>query len=64
MPLNFAMDTVGSGQECLRAAQLKRPDGVLIDSDLLIFVDTAALVKQLRHERPDASIFVIFFSLP
>lgn len=58
--VQFAMDTVDSRQECLRAAQLKRPDGVLIDADLLVFVDAVALVKQLRHERSDASIFVVF----
>jgi two-component system, OmpR family, response regulator len=55
----FAMDTVTSRQECLRAAQLERHEGVLIDSDSLIFVDALALVKQLRHEHSDASIFVV-----
>jgi two-component system, OmpR family, response regulator len=55
----FAMDTVASRQECLRAAQLRRHDGVLIDSDLLIFVEAMALVQRLRHEQPDASIFVV-----
>jgi DNA-binding response OmpR family regulator len=57
------MDTVSSSQECLRAAQLGRYEGVLIDSDTLIFADTVDLVQQLRHENPDASIFVVSHGL-
>ncbi len=41
-------------------AQLARYEGVLIDSDSLIFVDVLALVKLLRHEGSDTSIFVFF----
>jgi two-component system, OmpR family, response regulator len=53
------MDTVSSSQQCLLAAQVGRHAGVLLDSDALIFADTVALVQQLRHENPDASIFVV-----
>jgi two-component system, OmpR family, response regulator len=55
----FDMKTVASRQECLRAAQLEHHDGVLIDSDSLIFVDAVALVQQLRHEQSDSPIFVV-----
>jgi len=56
----FVMDDVASAKECLQVAQLARYEGVLIDSDSLIFVDVLALVKLLRHESPDTSIFVFF----
>jgi DNA-binding response OmpR family regulator len=55
----FDMTPVTSWQECLRAAQVKHHDGVLIDSDSLIFADAVALVQQLRHEQSDSSIFVV-----
>jgi DNA-binding response OmpR family regulator len=54
----FVMDDVASAKECLQVAQLARYEGVLIDSDSLIFVDVPALVKLLRHESFDTSIFV------
>jgi two-component system, OmpR family, response regulator len=56
----FLMDDVTSAKECLQAAQLARYEGVLIDSDSLIFFDVLALVKLLRHENSAASIFVFF----
>jgi hypothetical protein len=54
----FVMDDVASAKECLQVAQLARYEGVLIDSDSLIFVDVLALVKVLRHESSDTSVFV------
>jgi DNA-binding response OmpR family regulator len=54
----FAVDDVASAKECLHVAQLARYEGVLIDSDSLIFVDVMALVKLLRHENSDTAIFV------
>jgi CheY-like chemotaxis protein len=39
--------------------QLERHEGVVIDSDALVFVDAVALVQQLRHEHSDASVFVV-----
>jgi two-component system, OmpR family, response regulator len=54
----FVMDDVASAKECLQMAQLARYEGVLIDSDSLIFVDVLALVKLLRHESSDTSIFI------
>ena len=55
----YLVDDVASEKECLQVAQLARYEGVLIDSDLLVFVDVLALVKLLRHENPDTSIFVL-----
>jgi two-component system, OmpR family, response regulator len=52
------MDDVTSAKECLQAAQLLRYEGVLIDSDSLVFVDVLALVRLLRHENSATSIVV------
>ena len=54
----FVMDDVASAKECLQMARLAPYEGVLIDSDSLIFVDVLALVKLLRHESSDTSIFI------
>jgi two-component system OmpR family response regulator len=55
----FVMDEVASAKGCLQAAQLVRYEGVLIDSDSLIFVDVLALVKLLRQDNSDTSIFIL-----
>jgi two-component system, OmpR family, response regulator len=55
----FLMDDVASAKECLQVAQLARYEGVLLDSDSLIFADVLALVKLLRHENSGTSIFVL-----
>ncbi len=54
----FVMDHVASAKECLQVAQLARHEGVLIDSDSLVFADVLALVTLLRQENSDTSIFV------
>ena len=54
----FVMDDVASAKECLQMARLAPYEGVLIDSDPLIFVNVLALVKLLRHESSDTSIFI------
>jgi two-component system, OmpR family, response regulator len=54
----FLMDDVTSAKECVQAAQLSQYEGVLIDSDSLVFADVLALVKLLRHENSATSIFV------
>jgi DNA-binding response OmpR family regulator len=55
----FLMDDVASAKGCLQMAQLARYEGVLIDSDSLIFADVLALVKLLRHENSGTAIFVL-----
>jgi two-component system, OmpR family, response regulator len=54
----FVVETVVSAKECLQVAQGAQCEAVLVDSDSLIFADTLALVRLLRQENADASLFV------
>jgi two-component system OmpR family response regulator len=54
----FAVETVLSAKECLQFAQFAQYEGVLVDSDSLMFADALALVKLLRQENSGASLFV------
>jgi two-component system, OmpR family, response regulator len=54
----FVVETVVSAKECLQFAQFAHYEGVLVDSDSLIFGDVLALIRLLRQENPDASLFV------
>ena len=54
----FVVETVTSARECLQLARFAPYQGVLVDSDSLIFGDIVLLVKMLRQENPDASLFV------
>jgi DNA-binding response OmpR family regulator len=54
----FVVDIVGTAKECLQSTQFAPYEGVLIDSDSLIFRDIVALVELLRQENPAASLFV------
>jgi two-component system, OmpR family, response regulator len=54
----FVVETVVSAKECLEFAQFAQYEAVLVDSDSLIFADALALVKRLRQENSDASLFV------
>jgi two-component system, OmpR family, response regulator len=55
----FVVETVVSAKECLRFAQFAQYEGVLVDSDSLIFADALALVRLLRQENSGASLFVL-----
>jgi two-component system, OmpR family, response regulator len=55
----FVVDTVGSVQECPSSARFAKYDGMLLDSDALLFAETLILVKQLRQENVDVSLFVV-----
>jgi two-component system, OmpR family, response regulator len=55
----FAVDTVVTAKDCLQFTRFASYDGVLVDSDSLIFGDIVLLVKLLRHENPDTSLFVL-----
>jgi two-component system, OmpR family, response regulator len=55
----FLMPDVASATECLEVARLARYEGILIDSDSFAFADVLALVRLLRQENPDTSIFVL-----
>jgi two-component system, OmpR family, response regulator len=54
----FVVEHVAAVEECSQFTRFARYDAVLIDSDALVFAETLVLVKQLRHENPDASLFV------
>jgi len=54
----FVVETAVSAKECLQFAQFAQYEGVLVDSDSLIFADALALVRLLRQENSDASLFV------
>jgi two-component system OmpR family response regulator len=53
----FLVDTVVSARECLQSARFAPYESVLVDSDSLFFGDIVLLVKQLRQENPNMSLF-------
>jgi two-component system, OmpR family, response regulator len=53
----FVMDNVASAEECLQMAKAVRYEGVLIDLDLLPFTDVLEMVRVLRRDNSDTSIF-------
>jgi DNA-binding response OmpR family regulator len=55
----FVVDAVASPKECLESAQLTHHEGVLLDSDFLVFEDVLALVRLLREENSNQAIFVL-----
>ena len=54
----FVVATVDSVDDCSYFARVAKYDGILIDSDSLVFAETLVLVKQLRQENLNASLFV------
>jgi two-component system, OmpR family, response regulator len=54
----FVIETATSAKECSCSTQFTRYDGVLLDADSLDFSDAIDLVKHLRRENADASLFV------
>ena len=54
----FVVETADSAKECLQFAQFAQYEAVLFDSESLVFADALALVRLLRQESSDASIFV------
>jgi two-component system, OmpR family, response regulator len=54
----FVVENAASAKDCSRFTRSPRYDAVLIDLDALVFTETIVLVKQLRQENPDASLFV------
>ena len=54
----FVVEAVATAKECLQFAKFAQYEGVLIDSDSLIFGDIVLLVKLLRQENIDAALFV------
>jgi two-component system OmpR family response regulator len=54
----FVVETVPSAGECLQYTHFSQYDGVLIDSDALVFSEALLMVRQLRQENSDTSLFV------
>jgi hypothetical protein len=54
----FVVETVVSARECLQLTRFAPYEGILVDSDSLIFGDIVLLMKLLRQENSDASLFV------
>jgi two-component system, OmpR family, response regulator len=55
----FVVQTAVSAKECLQFAHFAQYEGVLVDSDSLIFADAVALVRLLRQENSGASLFIL-----
>jgi DNA-binding response OmpR family regulator len=53
----FVVETVVSAKECLQFTRFAQYQGVLVDSDSLIFEDTLVLLRFLRQENSDAALF-------
>ena len=53
----FVVETVVSARECLQFTRFAQYQGVLVDSDSLIFEDTLVLLRFLRQENSDAALF-------
>jgi two-component system, OmpR family, response regulator len=54
----FVVETVGSAEECSYSTRRAHYDGVLVDSDSLDFKDTLDLIRHLRGQNADTSLFV------
>ena len=54
----FVVDTTAFAKECLQLAQFAQYEGILVDADSINFSDVLSLVKLLRQENSDASLFV------
>jgi two-component system OmpR family response regulator len=54
----FVVETVATAKECLQFPRFAPYEGVLVDSESLIFGEIVLLVKLLRQENPGMSLFV------
>jgi two-component system, OmpR family, response regulator len=52
------LETAASLKDCMELAQAKSFEGIVVDSDSLLFGDVLALVAFLRHSNSEAAIFV------
>jgi two-component system OmpR family response regulator len=55
----FVVETVVTAKDCLQLTRFAPYDGILVDSDSLMFGDTVVLVKLLRQENPNTSLFAL-----
>ncbi len=54
----FVVETAASSEECLQFTRFSQFDGVLVESDALVFTEALVLIRQLRLENSDTSLFV------
>jgi two-component system, OmpR family, response regulator len=52
------VETAASLEDCMELAQAKSYEGIVVDSDSLLFADVLALVSFLRHTNSEAAVFV------
>jgi two-component system OmpR family response regulator len=57
-PAQFVVDTVVTAKECRKLTRFAPYEGVLIDSESLVFGDMVLLVRLLRQENPGTSLFI------
>jgi two-component system, OmpR family, response regulator len=57
-PSQCVLETATSLKDCMELAQAKSFEGIVVDSDSLLFGDALALVAFLRHSKSEAAIFV------
>jgi two-component system, OmpR family, response regulator len=55
----FAVEEAASANDCVGLAEAKEFEGIIFDSDSLIFVDVLALVAFLRQQHSKAALFVV-----
>jgi len=54
----FVMETATSAKECLQFSRFTRYEGVLVESESVLFGDLIALIRRLRQENSGAALFV------
>jgi two-component system, OmpR family, response regulator len=52
------VETAASVKDCMELAQAKSFEGIVVDSDSLLFGDVLALVAFLRHSNSEVALFV------
>jgi two-component system, OmpR family, response regulator len=52
------METAASVEDCMELAQAKSFEGIVVDSESLLFRDVLALVAFLRHSNSEVAVFV------
>ncbi len=54
----FALEVVASEAECIQAARLVQYEAVLLNANRESYDDAVTLISVLRHEQPNAALFV------
>jgi len=54
----MVVETAASAEECLQLTRFSPYDGVLVDSDAIVFPEVLLMIQELRRENADTSLFV------